>query len=118
MQSWMERFSLGDRHTALAELAEELAEFSYDGVQQLVDDLSAGAVARGSWSGCVISYRRGGAGSARRDHRGRARNAFTALWDSGGITDDEVLRTAHSELRRRNKRSSARARQPVTGSTD
>ena len=59
------------------------------------------AVVRGSWSGCVISYRNGGAGSCRRDRMGRARNAFTVLWDNGWVTDEEVATAIDRELARR-----------------
>ena len=97
MQSPLTHCSEQHRIDALAELRAELAEFSYDGLVQLIDDLSRGSVARGTWSGCVISYKRGAAGSARRDRLGRARNAFTILWDNGWLTDDEVLRMARHE---------------------
>lgn len=86
---------------AVAELRSELAEFSHDGLVQLREDLTDGEVIRGSWAGCVISYKRGAAGSARRDRLGRARNAFTILWDSGWITDEVVLRAVRRELVRR-----------------
>jgi hypothetical protein len=89
------------RSEALSELRAELADFNHDGLVQLTEDLSAGLVARGSWTGCVISYKRGAAGSARRDRLGRARNAFTILWDNGWLTDEEVLDAAKFELRRR-----------------
>jgi hypothetical protein len=90
-----------DRVQAVAELEEELAEFSYDGLTLLRRDLRRGRVVRGSWAGCVISYRRGEPGSTRRDHQGRPRNAFTVLWDGGWITDEEVLDRVDTELRRR-----------------
>jgi hypothetical protein len=86
---------------ALADLEEELADFSYDGLVLLRHHLARGKVVRGSWAGCVISYKRGAPGSARRDRRGRARNAFTALWDSGWVTDEEVLGRVEAELLRR-----------------
>jgi hypothetical protein len=86
---------------AVADLEEELAEFSYDGLVLLRHHLARGKVVRGSWAGCVISYKRGAPGSARRDRRGRARNAFTALWDSGWVTDEEVLGRVDAELLRR-----------------
>jgi hypothetical protein len=86
---------------AVADLEEELAEFSYDGLVLLRRHLARGKVVRGSWAGCVISYKRGAPGSARRDRRGRARNAFTALWDSGWVTDEEVLGRVDAELLRR-----------------
>lgn len=89
------------RVEAIAELQSEFAEFNHDGLVQLVEDLNHGAVARGTWTGCVISYKRGAAGSARRDRLGRARNCFTVLWDSGWITDEEVIALAMWELQRR-----------------
>lgn len=89
------------REEALAELRAELTEFNHDGLVQLTEDLSSGAVGRGSWTGCVISYKRGAAGSSRRDRLGRARNAFTILWDSGWLTDQEVVDAAVGELLRR-----------------
>jgi hypothetical protein len=89
------------RVEAISELRSELAEFNHDGLVQLVEDLTHGLVARGTWTGCVISYKRGAAGSARRDRMGRARNCFTILWDSGWITDEEVIALARLELRRR-----------------
>lgn len=101
MQKRLDRCSGAHRSEALMELRAELTDFSHDGLVQLSEDLSAGLVARGSWTGCVISYRRGSAGSARRDRLGRARNAFTILWDNGWLTPDEVLDAARSEMRRR-----------------
>jgi hypothetical protein len=89
------------RVEAIAELRSELVEFNHDGLVQLVEDLNQGIVARGTWTGCVISYKRGAAGSARRDRMGRARNCFTILWDSGWITDEEVVTLAQNELQRR-----------------
>ena len=94
------------REEALAELRAELAAFSHDGLIQLHEDLTAGTVARGSWAGCVISYKRGAAGSARRDRLGRARNAFTILWDNGWLTDEEVLDCIAAELDRSVHRTS------------
>lgn len=101
MQKKLECCSETYRAEALSELRAELAEFSHDGLIELIEHLDAGAVVRGSWTGCVISYKRGAAGSARRDRLGRARNAFTILWDNGWLTDEEVLDAAHAELRRR-----------------
>ena len=86
---------------AVAELRSELTEFSHDGLVQLLEDLTQGEVIRGSWGGCVISYKRGAAGSARRDRLGRARNAFTILWDNGWITDEAVRGAVEGELARR-----------------
>lgn len=93
-----------DRPRAIADLDEELADFSHDGLVLLRRHLVEGRVLRGSWAGCVISYKRGDAGSARRDRRGRARNAFTRLWDAGWMTDEEVLRHVDAELARRRSR--------------
>jgi hypothetical protein len=90
-----------DRTRAVADLEEELADFSYDGLVLLRSHLGEGRVLRGSWAGCVISYKRGDPGSARRDRQGRARNAFTRLWDAGWMTDEEVLRRVDAELARR-----------------
>jgi hypothetical protein len=90
-----------DRTRAVADLEEELADFSYDGLVLLRNHLGEGRVLRGSWAGCVISYKRGDPGSARRDRKGRARNAFTRLWDAGWMTDEEVLRRVDAELARR-----------------
>lgn len=101
MQNTIERYSERHRDEALADLRLELGEFSHDGLVQLREDLARSAVVRGSWAGCVISYKRGAPGSARRDRMGRARNAFTVLWDNGWITDDEVLAMVDLELARR-----------------
>jgi hypothetical protein len=83
---------------AMMELRCELAEFSFDGLMQLRDDLVSHAVLRGSWAGCVISYKSGAPGSCRRDRRGRARNAFTVLWDNGWLSDDDVAAAVADEL--------------------
>jgi hypothetical protein len=101
MQVRMERFSESQRAEALAELRLELAEFNHDGLVQLGEDLAQHAVLRGSWSGCVISYKRGAPGSCRRDRLGRARNTFTVLWDNGWLTDEDVARLIGVELARR-----------------
>ena len=101
MQQRFERCSEIHREEAISELRAELADFSHDGLVQLLEDLLLGTVARGSWTGCVISYKRGAAGSARRDRFGRARNAFTVLWDSGWLTDEEVMDGVRSEFTRR-----------------
>ena len=101
MQSPFNRCSEAHRQEAASELLAELTDFSHDGLTQLIEDLTRGGVARGSWTGCVISYKRGAAGSARRDRMGRARNTFTILWDNGWITDEEVIALAKAELRRR-----------------
>ena len=101
MQNTIERYSENHREEALAELRAELSEFSHDGLIQLREDLARRAVVRGSWAGCVISYKRGAPGSARRDRMGRARNAFTVLWDNGWLTDEEVMALVDVELARR-----------------
>lgn len=91
---------LADDHRleAMSELRSELMEFSFDGLMQLREDLAAHAVLRGSWAGCVISYKSGAPGSCRRDRRGRARNAFTVLWDNGWLSDDDVAAAVVDEL--------------------
>jgi hypothetical protein len=101
MKNTVERYSKGHREAALAELRLELAEFSHDGLTQLREDLARGSVVRGSWAGCVISYKRGAPGSARRDRLGRARNAFTVLWDNGWLSEDEIGGIAERELHSR-----------------
>jgi len=101
MQNSLERYSETHRAEALNELKSELSDFSHDGLIQLKEDLKHRTVVRGSWAGCVISYKRGAPGSARRDRLGRARNAFTILWDNGWLTDDEVLEFVEAELARR-----------------
>lgn len=101
MHNTIERYSEKHRDEALADLHAELREFSHDGLVQLREDLSRHAVVRGSWAGCVISYKRGAPGSARRDRLGRARNAFTVLWDNGWLTDEEVIAMVDLELARR-----------------
>ncbi|HSK18220.1 MAG TPA: hypothetical protein VK912_03725 [Longimicrobiales bacterium] len=96
----MSTLRLADDHRAeaMTELRAELAEFSFDGLLQLHDDLARHAVLRGTWTGCVISYKSGGAGSCRRDRCGRARNAFTILWDNGWLSDSEVAAAVSDEL--------------------
>ena len=92
------------RQEGLRELVAELREFSHDGLVLLEDDLRAERVIRGSWAGCVLSYKRGAAGSTRRDRLGRARNALTVLWDSGWFTEEEILAGVRRELARRGAR--------------
>lgn len=89
------------RSAALQELRRELTEFAYDGLTQLRKDLVHGRVLRGTWGGCVISYRRGAPGSVGRDLQGRSRNRFTGLWDRGWLTDEEVRRVVEAELAER-----------------
>lgn len=101
MKSTLEGCSERYRREALTELMAELSEFSYDGLTLLRQDLVTGRVIRGSWAGCVLSYKRGAAGSTRRDRLGRARNALTVLWDSGWLTDEEVLAAVAREVARR-----------------
>src|SRR5690606_35801150 len=101
MHNTIERYSERHRDEAMADLRAELMEFSHDGLVQLREDLARSAVGRGSWAGCVISYKRGAPGSTRRDRLGRARNAFTVLWDNGWITDEEVMAVVDEELARR-----------------
>jgi hypothetical protein len=108
MNDRMQRCSLEQHQEALAELRLELADFSHDGLTQLREDLTRHAVLRGSWSGCVISYKRGAPGSCRRDRLGRARNAFTVLWDNGWLTEDDVGRMLRDELARRTGAASPR----------
>ena len=90
-----------NREQAFRELRKELREFIPDGLIKLEADLTNGKVRRGSWAGCVLSYRRGGARSVMRDSRGRARNSFTVLWDNSSISNDEVREVVRAELVRR-----------------
>lgn len=106
MQKRFDRCSEAHRDEGHSELRAELADFSHDGLVQLLEDLTTGMVVRGSWTGCVISYKRGAAGSSRRDRLGRARNAFTILWDNGWLTDEEVTGAVRSEVRRRSVEAS------------
>ena len=101
MRDTFQRYSEAHRCDAIRELDAELREFAHDGLVELQEDLARGAVVRGSWAGCVISYKRGAPGSARRDRLGRARNAFTVLWDNGWLTDEEVFFRVEVELGRR-----------------
>ncbi|HEY0673813.1 MAG TPA: hypothetical protein VGD27_16155 [Longimicrobiales bacterium] len=103
MQNPFTHCSEQHRVDAVAELRAELADFNHDGLIQLIEDLKHGAVTRGTWTGCVISYKRGSAGSARRDRLGRARNPFTILWDNGWITDEEVVALACAEIAARHQ---------------
>ncbi|HEX7052216.1 MAG TPA: hypothetical protein VF188_18555 [Longimicrobiales bacterium] len=116
MHNTIERYSERHRDEALADLRSELAEFSHDGLVQLREDLAKNAVVRGSWAGCVISYKRGAPGSARRDRLGRARNAFTVLWDNGWLSDEEVMRLVDAELARRRAAETEPARPAVAPS--
>jgi len=86
---------------ALTTLRLELREFSFNGLVQLAEDLGRGAVARGTWAGCVLSYKHGARGSAREDRLGRQRNPFTVAWDDYWITDADVLAEVLAEIERR-----------------
>lgn len=101
MKNTLEGCTERHRLEGMRELTAELEEFSWDGLTLLRDDLQTGRVVRGSWAGCVLSYKRGIAGSTRRDRLGRARNALTVLWDGGWLTDEEVLTAVSRELARR-----------------
>lgn len=115
MKNTLEGCTERHRLEGMRELVAELKEFSYDGLTLLRDDLRAGRVVRGSWAGCVLSYKRGTAGSTRRDRLGRARNPLTVLWDGGWLTDEEVLAAVSRELvRRRVGRSADPAPKPRT----
>lgn len=83
------------------ELRGELREFSFDGLVQLEQDLDRNTVKRGTWDGCVLSYRRGAAGSVDCDRKGRRGNAFTRFWDAERIDREQVLALVRSELRAR-----------------
>jgi hypothetical protein len=114
MQYTMERYSELHRNEALTELRSELADFSFDGLVQLREDLSRQTVLRGSWSGCVISYKSGAPGSCRRDRLGRARNAFTVLWDNGWLTDADVRSMVVAELASREESTGRGASEQVS----
>ena len=49
--STLDRCTEQHKDDAVAELASELAEFSHDGLVQLMEDLTEGEVIRGSWAG-------------------------------------------------------------------
>jgi hypothetical protein len=98
------------------ELRAELREFSHDGLVQLEADLARGVVKRGTWDGCVLSYRRGGAGSVDCDRKGRRGNAFTRFWDSERIREEQVLTLVRAELLERQVQrgtTPTRVRRPV-----
>jgi hypothetical protein len=85
------------------ELRAELKDFAYDGLVQLELDLKAGVVKRGTWDGCVLSYRRGAPGSVNCDRRGRRGNAFTRYWDTERISNTIVCKIVQDELAARTK---------------
>lgn len=86
---------------AMQVLERELQEFAYDGLVALREDLEADRVGRGTWDNCVLSYRRGYAGSANRDSKGNPGNHFTRYWDSERITPQEVIAAVDAEIDRR-----------------
>lgn len=86
---------------AEGELRAELRQFSYDGLVQLAADLERRRVKRGTWEGCVLSYRRGFAGSVDSDRNGRRGNAFTRYWDAERIDDSRILTLIAEELESR-----------------
>lgn len=83
------------------ELRAELREFAHDGLVQLASDLEDGVVRRGTWDGCVLSYRRGYAGSVDCDRKGRRGNAFTRFWDAERVKEAHVLTLVTDELAER-----------------
>ena len=99
---WLFSFLSTPRMTdADSELRAELKEFAYDGLVQLDLDLQRGAVKRGTWDGCVLSYRRGGAGSVDCDRKGRRGNAFTRFWDAERLDEDHVMELVRAEMQAR-----------------
>lgn len=86
------------------ELRAELREFAYDGLVQLGNDLERQVVKRGTWDGCVLSYRRGYAGSVDCDRKGRRGNVFTRFWDAERIDEEHVLRLVREELEARRQK--------------
>lgn len=116
---WLFSFLTGPRlNDADMELRAELREFSYDGLVQLAADLERGVVKRGTWDGCVLSYRRGSAGSVDCDRNGRRGNAFTRYWDSERFDAAHVLKRVREEIQYRQSLMSdapqkPRERQPV-----
>ena len=92
------------------ELRAELKEFAYDGLIQIAADLERKAVKRGTWDGCVLSYRRGYAGSVDCDRKGRRGNAFTRFWDAERLDEAHVLKIVREEIESRVQRRSAEVR--------
>ena len=101
---------------AEAELRAELREFAYDGLTQLHDDLASHNVKRGTWDGCVLSYRLGGPGSVSCDRKGRRGNAFTRYWDTERVSPPTVLRMIEEEIETR-RNLEAPAGTPVLATT-
>jgi hypothetical protein len=83
---------------AATEFRAELREFAFDGLVELDAALSEGAVLRGTWSGCPLSYQRGHAGSADCDRKGRRGNAFTRFWDAERIEAERVQQMVREEI--------------------
>lgn len=94
-------FSAPRTADAEAELQSELRAFAYDGLVQLQSDLQHANVKRGTWDGCVLSYRLGAAGSATCDRKGRRGNAFTRFWDTERVSTATVLRLIAQEMETR-----------------
>lgn len=109
-------FSAPRTADAEAELRAELHEFAYDGLTQLHADLTNHAVKRGTWDGCVLSYRLGGPGSASCDRKGRRGNAFTRYWDTERISTTMVLRLIEEEKEAR-KHLDVPASFPITAAS-
>lgn len=103
---------------AEAELQAELREFSHDGLVQLQQDLERDSVKRGTWDGCVLSYRRGGAGSVDCDRKGRRGNAFTRFWDAERIDVADVHRLVTEELHARSVERAERSARGVPARPD
>src|SRR5690606_34093107 len=82
-------------------LRAELREFAYDGLVQLSADLERGVVKRGTGDGCVLSYRRGFAGSVDAARKGRRGNAFTRFWDAERMNEQHVLGLVQEEVEAR-----------------
>lgn len=80
------------------ELRAELREFAFDGLTQLQMDLNAKTVKRGTWDGCVLSYRLGAPGSVTCDRKGRRGNAFTRFWDTERLQAGAVLHLVDQEI--------------------
>ena len=99
---------------AETELRAELSQFAYDGLVQLQIDLLEHEVKRGTWDGCVLSYRLGAPGSANCDRNGRRGNAFTRYWDTERISAGMVLRLIDEEVQIRAPQTGKGAR--ATGS--
>ena len=116
---WILSFLSNSRVTdAETELREELRQFSYDGLVQLASDLEAHNVKRGTWDGCVLSYRRGFAGSVDCDRNGRRGNAFTRFWDAERIEESRILALVRLELESRHAaETNTHDPEPVTASS-